>query len=630
LQVYYKIQFIINLYNSMKRLLFAIIGVASFWQASAQCPGCVIDMACTGTTPTLCPAVLPSGTQGQPYDQDLTFFLPQTFTDAGSGTNVTLQKIVVTGLSGAPAGINWQTNSSNNTYVVTSDPNTQRGCAKVCGTPSLPGNYTITVSVIATVNTIIGVQSVPQSFTLPLEIVAAAGGNPYFSFNPSTGCGNVDVTYEALINLGLPQITEYEWDFGNGNVSTAQHPPVQSYSTPGEYHASLSTNVYNMVFTSITANVTGGWWQGIWPCNGTSIWFNLSSGGTVYSSGTTGSLNNTWNNFSPAIVLSDNLLTVDFKQKQGVCPTWDGGSAAIQINGPGTYNFSTTAVSNGGGGVNGSFTVGKQLFESYVVVDTVNVYNLPAFTNIESSSGSFNVCSNSPIHLSVYEGYNYAWYENDTTLIVGADSSSFEVPVPNNLPYTTNYKVKITDPVTGCAIFTPNVAVTVTEGVPAPFSTFGAIYSGGQLTSNYSGFASYQWLLNGTALVPSGQTQTFVPTVNGNYSLVVTTAAGCSGTSNIISIFNMGVDEMSGLDEFISVYPNPSDGEFTLNMTAATQSGLVISIIDISGKNVYQENVGKLNGTFTKTFSLQNLSSGIYTLNLQFDQGAVRRKLIIR
>lgn len=613
----------------MKRLLFAVIGMITLGTASAQCPGCVIDMGCTGTVPTLCPAVLPDGNQGQPYDQDLTFFLPQTFTDAGSGTQVTLQKIVVTGLAGMPAGLAWQTNSPNDTYIVTSDPNTQRGCAKVCGTPSLPGNYNVTVSVIATVNTIIGVQSVPQSFILPLVVHPSSGGNPYFSFNPSSGCGNASVTYQGLVNLGMPQITEYVWDFGNGNTSTLQNPPVQQYVTPGEYHPSLTTNVYDLILTNVDAHITGGWWQGIWPCNGTSVWFNFAAGATQYSSGTTSNLNPSWSNFSPAIVLSSNLVTIDFKQKQGVCPTWDGGSYAVQINGPGVYNFSTTAVSNGGGGVNGTFTIGKQLFQSYAAVDTLRVYNLPALPNIVSSTGSFTGCSNRPITLSVYGGYTYEWYKNDTTLLVGATDSSYVIPDPQDYPNVSTYKVKVTDPNTGCSVISSNVSVTINEGVPDAFSTTGALYLNGLLKTNYT-FPTYQWMLNGTPLVPSGQTQNYTPTVNGNYSLIVTNAFGCSDTSNVIAVFNVSIDEASVLDSHISVYPNPSDGEFTLNLNAELSGNLQVSLVDLSGKTVYNEFLGQLNGTYSKTFNLQHLASGIYTLNITLEQGTVRRKIIIR
>ena len=622
----------------MKRLLFAATLIVATLKLSAQgnqCPGCAINMACNNPSanfPALCPAVLPNGTQGTAYSEDLTFYMPYII-DAQGFSGLHLEEVTVVGISGIPAGMSWTTSHyPTNFYSVTTDPNTQRGCAKICGTPFLSGSYTPTVNVVVKVCNvpIVGCTTLTQTFVLPLEIDAVVGGNPYFTYTPESGCGSVTSTFDALLNLGLPQVTEYAWDFDNGNTSTAQHPPAQTYSTPGEYHPKLTTNIYDLILGQVNANVTGGWWQGIWPCNASRIWFNLGYGTSTYSSSViSDNLSPSWSNFSPAIVLSSNLVTIDFKQKQGVCPTWDGGSMAVQINGPGVYNFTTTAVSNGGGGVNGSFTVLKQLFNSYVTTDTLKVFNLPPLTNIVSSSGSFQVCANGAVTLSVYGGYDYQWYMNDSTAIPGATDSALVLADPGVYPFVATYKVKIIDPHTGCATFTPNTTVTINESIPTAFSTGGIMLFGGQLITNYSGY-TYQWLLNGTPLVPSGQTQNYTPTVNGTYRLVATNAFGCMDSSNTISIFNMGIADIAQLEQFISVFPNPSNGEFTVNMEVPDGNGLVISLIDISGKTVHNENIGHYGGTFNKTFNLQHLSAGVYTLSIRLDQGTVRRKLIIQ
>lgn len=622
----------------MKKFLFTAASVAAFTMGFAQgnqCPGCVINMSCTGTEPTLCPTTLPDGVQGQAYDQDLTFFLPLTFTDAGSGTTVTMQQIVVTGISGMPQGLFWTTSSPTNTFVVTSDPNTQRGCAKVCGTPAIPGSFNATVSVLATVQTIIGQQTVPQSFVLPLTILPAAGGNPYFSFNPSTGCGTADVTYEALLNLNSPQVTEWEWDFGNGTTATGQNPSPVNYGTPGAYYPQLTTNVYNHVFNALTANITGGWWCGdieeLNCGNGNAdLTFNLTHGGSSYvSSEVANTINPSWSNLG--VVLSSLTIGLQFTEVDAISSSDNGGSFAFVVPGPGTYNYSTTAVTSGGGGVNGTFTILKQLFNTYVQSDTVTVYNLPPMATLTSSSGSFNMCSTQPITLSTYGGpYQYEWFLNDTSLIVGAVDSSYTLPDPFNYPYTANYKVKIIDTLTGCATITPNVSVTIVEGIPGLFANGGATYINGVLGSAYSGFASYQWLLNGTPLVPSGQTQSYTPVVNGSYSLVITNSSGCSDTSNVVNVFNVGIEEVGVFNNSISIYPNPGNGLFTINMELEALSDVTVNLIDLTGKTVYSESLGMNNGNITKTVDASHLASGVYTVHIVTEKGTARRKLIIR
>jgi hypothetical protein len=233
---------------------------------NAQCPGCVIDAQCgvgiNPIAPTLCPAALPNGTQGQPYDQNLTFFMPRDFTDAGSGQAVTLNSITVTQITGMPQGLAFECNNPGCAYTVTSDPLTQRGCVKICGIPLVPGNYNVLVSVVANVNTPIGVINQPSGFTIPLTIDPAPGGNCCFSYNPPSACGAMDVTYGALFNFEPLQPTEYAWDFGGGNTSTVQNPPVQSYTAAGDYITSLTTTVYNYVVTDATFTATGANWCG--------------------------------------------------------------------------------------------------------------------------------------------------------------------------------------------------------------------------------------------------------------------------------------------------------------------------------------------------------------------------------
>lgn len=621
----------------LKRFILSLllIGFAFVLRAQGnQCPGCAINLTCTGTQPTLCPAALPNGTQGVYYDQDLTFFLPQTFTDAGSGTQVTLQQIVVNGITGMPQGLFWTTNSPNNTYIVTSDPNTQRGCAKVCGTPAIPGTFNATVSVTATVNTIIGVQSVPQSFVLPLVIDAAAGGNPYFSYSPGTGCGAANVTFEALLNLGLPQITEYQWTFGNGNTSTAQFPPVQTYSTPGDYYPSLTTNVFDHALNSLTALVTGGWFCGdieelICSSGGADLRFTLTHGGGSFISPTIdNNMNPTWSNLG--VALSSLNIGLQFSEIDGGppfgSPTDNGGTYSFVVPGPGTYNFSTSAITSGGGGVSGNFTIIKQLFNSYVVTDTVTVYDLPPVTSIQSSSGSMTMCSTQPITLSVYDGYSYEWFRDDTVLLVGNNTHEYVVPDPGFYPYVASYKVKIIDTANGCATITQNVTVTVNEGIPELFPNSGAVYVGGQLTSYYSGFETYQWLLNGQPLLPGGLNQTITPTVNGSYSLVMTNSVGCSDTSNVVLVFNLENDSWEVFEESFTVYPNPSEGLITLRLTNPLIQSAQFLLCDIAGKSVYS---GWLNEA-EQQVDVSHLPAGVYTITFSADNRFIRKKLIIR
>jgi hypothetical protein len=182
------------------------------------------------------------------------------------------------------------------------------------------------------------------------------------------------------------------------------------------------------------------------------------------------------------------------------------------------------------------------------------------------------------------------------------------------------------DTLSGCATITQNVTVTVNEGIPELFPNSGAVYLGGQLTSYYSGFETYQWLLNGLPLLLGGLNQTITPSVNGSYSLVMTNSVGCSDTSNVVLVFDLENESWEVDEESFTVFPNPSDGLFTLRLSDPHVKSAQFSLCDIAGKSVHS-------GWLTQAeqqVDLSHLPAGVYTLSLRIDNRFLRRKVVIR
>ena len=76
----------------------------------------------------------------------------------------------------------------------------------------------------------------------------------------------------------------------------------------------------------------------------------------------------------------------------------------------------------------------------------------------------------------------------------------------------------------------------------------------------------------------------------------------------------------------VKTYPNPTTDFLTISIDSYTGSKLLISLIDINGKEVLNETVN--NFTNEKTFSLKTLQSGIYILKLQGENISETRKII--
>ncbi|MBL4586716.1 MAG: T9SS type A sorting domain-containing protein [Flavobacteriales bacterium] len=105
---------------------------------------------------------------------------------------------------------------------------------------------------------------------------------------------------------------------------------------------------------------------------------------------------------------------------------------------------------------------------------------------------------------------------------------------------------------------------------------------------------------------------------------------GCSGISNS---FVLTVDACAGISELgnltIDVYPNPSNGEIILDVNGESDR-LDLTVIDVNGKQVFSETIGKIASSIKKPINLNHLAKGIYLLKLANGKTSVTRKLIIQ
>lgn len=372
--------------------------------------------------PAICPEILPNAIQGQPYDENTSVFMPREFTDSGSGQDVTLNSVTVTSVTGIPQGLNYECDQPGCNYTITSDPVTQRGCFKICGTPTIPGNYNVVIQVVANVGTPIGTINQPLAFTLPLVVEPAPGGNCCFSYDPPSACGELDVNYEALLNFEPLQPTEYGWDFDNGNTSTDAVPPVQNYNTPGDYYPELTTTVYNYVLTDVNVTASGSGWCGdveeisfLGVCQGApDLFFDYANDGETFTSNWVGNnLTASWSNLD--IELNSLLFSLTFWDDDDVSQNDNLGAMAFSVSGEGTFNFSNAEVF-------GTYTIGTVVDTIITTTDTVSVFPVPAqptlsYTPAQQVCAGDSILVNAPIGPFQYQWLNSGSFVSDSTAI---------------------------------------------------------------------------------------------------------------------------------------------------------------------------------------------------------------------
>lgn len=126
---------------------------------------------------------------------------------------------------------------------------------------------------------------------------------------------------------------------------------------------------------------------------------------------------------------------------------------------------------------------------------------------------------------------------------------------------------------------------------------------------------SYTWNTGATTMSVSVS-----PTVTSTYTVIVSNAASCIGSSTVMVIVNAcaGINEIIGHP--ISIYPNPNNGEFTIELTETNR----VNITNVFGQVILNEIVmgGK------QTLDIKNHANGIYFVQFIIDGKQQTIKLI--
>jgi hypothetical protein len=103
---------------------------------------------------------------------------------------------------------------------------------------------------------------------------------------------------------------------------------------------------------------------------------------------------------------------------------------------------------------------------------------------------------------------------------------------------------------------------------------------------------------------------------------------GCTGYSDTITITVnecVGIEETNGAS--INMYPNPTSGQFTLDIEGASEA-MQLSILESTGRVVYTDVLS--GGTTKHTMDLSHLAAGVYNVQLIVGETSITEKLFVR
>ncbi len=556
---------------------------------------CVIDYSVSGTG--IYPDTMPTGTVGQPYSTDVTFFMPLD-TLGYDFTNFQIQSVSL------PVGLSWD--CSNNTNGCNYNPQTsQYGCVVIYGTPLLAGIYNIDVQVIADLTVISGYPFTFQIYmeVLPYETVISNDG---FTMSNATGCNPLTVNFTN----NNPGLLEYNWDFGNGNTSSLENPGPQLYTTPGEYIVQYEAydnvtpiNVYTLTGVDITSMSNFG---GNFPTFETADpYFILKENGTtIYQSAF-------YLDQDPPVSWATNILLDPLNTY--VFEIWEADETAGEV-----YFFGDDAMGQhtlnlvGCNGCSaGTSTINYQISlqtinpTPFVVsIDTIEVFDFPAVPVIGYDNTTFSIATPDL-------GLSYQWYL-DGVAIPGATSSEFDVTETGNYSVlaingasctaeSEELYVLYCDPAID-PVISPAVGFLFVTGFPAEY----------EIT----------WFLNGTPI--AGQVNdTLNITQAGDYTVSVVSDLGCEFTSTVFGT-NLGMQDASIIHW--NLYPNPADNQLFIEINN-DQKLDAIQLLDLSGRVVNQWT--DIEGT-KLNMNIEEIPAGYFIVKLISGSQSWSKNLIIQ
>jgi len=278
---------------------------------------------------------------------------------------------------------------------------------------------------------------------------------------------------------------------------------------------------------------------------------------------------------------------------------WSNAASGNAITNLNIGNISVTATDNNGCAVSASGFVANGCATSCNITVTGAVSNVACFGSCSGSIQTTMVGGTAP--------FNYAWSNSGNASALSAlCAGSYSVTVTDNAGCTTTNNFAVAQPASAVSATatslsgpTPTRASVTANGGTAPYSF---VWSNGETSANIIGLPE------------------------GDYTATVTDANGCTAVSNITTIVITGVVENS-LDGTFNVYPNPTNGEFNIEIRHNGSQDMHIRVVDVLGRELQQFHIQT--NEITLPVSLTEQASGVYFVVLQTGNTMTTKKVVL-
>ncbi|HNX01814.1 MAG TPA: T9SS type A sorting domain-containing protein, partial [Candidatus Cloacimonadota bacterium] len=138
---------------------------------------------------------------------------------------------------------------------------------------------------------------------------------------------------------------------------------------------------------------------------------------------------------------------------------------------------------------------------------------------------------------------------------------------------------------------------------------------------------SWQWYFySGNIPIPGATNQGFTPWLTADHYVEVSNEFGCKSKSDPIAAEG---NALANPEIDLKIYPNPSQGKFTISGNTGINNIENISVVNNLGSVIYESKGVNLKGDFTEEINIGNVPGGIYYIKAGTEKGTSVFKLII-
>jgi hypothetical protein len=273
---------------------------------------------------------------------------------------------------------------------------------------------------------------------------------------------------------------------------------------------------------------------------------------------------------------------------------WSNAASGNAISSLNVGSVSVTATDNNGCAVSANGFVGNGCSASCNITVTGAASNVACFGACTGSVQTTMVGGTAP--------FNYSWSNSgNASAITAVCAGSYTVTVTDNAGCTATNNFAISQPasaVSATATSTNSEASATATGGTSPYSF---VWTNGETTATITGVAA------------------------GAYTATVTDANGCTSVSNAVNVI-VGVVENNLIGTF-NVYPNPTTGDFSIEIRSSSSEDMHVRIVDVLGRELQQFHIQT--NEIILPISLTEQASGIYFVVLQTGNTMTTKKVVL-